>query len=58
MTERRRPWTGTRNGGESALDKVVLTGVGAMVTEVDVTVVVEGVIERQEQALDTWAEAY
>ena len=40
------------------LSRVVLTGVGATVTEVDVTVVVDGVIERHEQALETSAEAY
>ena len=40
------------------LDWLKLTGLGATVTEVDVTVVVEGVIERHEQALEIWAEAY
>ncbi len=34
------------------IDVARLTGVGATVTEVDVTVVVEGVIEKHEQALE------
>lgn len=35
-----------------------LTGVGATVTEVDATVLVEGVMEKHEQALEISLEAY